>query len=92
MAKSLQANEILQKIMECDSDWCESDDDLIGDDQVGELDSFTTRPDPLDRVQDGFLDAEISDSNFPGNTTAVETSLNQPDSDEEASIPSSIYT
>jgi hypothetical protein len=78
--------------MECDSDWCESDDDLIGDDQVGELDSFTTRPDPSDRVQDGFLDAEISDSNFPCNTTAVETSLNQPDSDEEASIPSSIYT
>jgi hypothetical protein len=89
-----------KKILDCDSDWCESDDDLIGDDQVGELDGkLPTRSDPLDRAEDTFQNAEYLDTIFPSNNSVIveEPSLDQHEAENdkenpEASTSSSICT
>ena len=49
MASRLQYNEVVQQIND-DSDWYNSDDDLIGDEQDGDLENFSMNKDPLDRV------------------------------------------
>ena len=51
MASKIQFSEVLQQIND-DSDWCDSDDDLIEDEQVGDVESFSypIADDPLDKV------------------------------------------
>lgn len=71
MASKIQVDEVLQQIN--DSDWCESDDDLIGNDQVGDIESFSCpREDPLDRP-----DTEVDeDFTAPERQQAANSSLN----------------
>ena len=61
MASKLQFDEVLQQIND-DSDWCDSDDDLVTDEQVGDLESFSFPKacDPLDRVDEEIEEEETS--------------------------------
>ena len=61
MVSKLQFDEVLQQIND-DSDWCDSDDDLVTDKQVGDLESFSFPKacDPLDRVDEEIEEEETS--------------------------------
>ena len=78
MASKIQVDEVIQQIND-DSDWCESDYDLIGNDQVGDLESFSCpREDPLDRpdteVDEDFTAPECQQAANPLNDGMIQTS------------------
>lgn len=48
-----------------DSDWYNSDDDLVGDDQDGDLDLDISRRNPLDKAVDEAEDCDEGDTSTP---------------------------
>ena len=74
MPKKLTVNEATQQIngSESDGEWLESDDDLVGSDNEGEMDSFAwPREDPLEIAQlETMEDTAIVDGRTEPDTEA----------------------
>ena len=59
MAHQVSADEVFQQISE-DSDWYDSEDDLVGDGQEGEIDRYYPQADDtIDRVQNEPMDDDL---------------------------------
>ena len=52
MAQKLSVSDVVHQMDESDSEWCESEDDMVSSDVEGEVDSFCfTQEDPLESAQ-----------------------------------------
>ena len=52
MAQKLSVSDVVHQMNESDSEWCESEDDMVSSDVEGEVDSFcSTQEDPLESAQ-----------------------------------------
>ena len=64
MARRLHLSAVMEQIND-DSDWCNSDDDLVGDNQDGDLEMYISGRGPLDRAAD---EAEHDEGDTPTQT------------------------
>ena len=89
MPKKLTVNEVTEQIItadESDVEWFESDDDLVGSDNEGEVDSFHlwAGNDPLEPAQQG--DDDVDEDVHPGesNTQTPEVDDERQQSEEDS--------